>query len=168
MAFEKVFDAGQAAIRKFEVIGDKIEGYYMGSFDFEGDYGPTKKHVFQTENGAEVVFGQRHLIQQLPTIKPGTMVRVTYTENLPPKKKGQQPMKLFLFEQDKKNTIDVVGADDAWSAENSEESSDVADAPLDEATPARATKPAVPASSPSPERQAASQRLLAGRSKQSA
>lgn len=165
MAFEKVFDAGQATVKKFENVGDKIEGYYMGSFDFEGDYGLTKKHVFQTENGAELVFGQRHLIQQLPTIKPGTMVRVVYTEDLAPKKKGQHPMKLFSFEQDKKNTIDVVGVDSTWeaAADSAPEQEDTALA--DEVAPARAIRPATPAPAPSA---SAAQRLLAGRSKQSA
>lgn len=165
MAFEDVFDAGQATPKKFESIGDFIEGYYMGTFDFEGDYGPSKKHVFQTEKGAEVVFGQRHLIQQLPTIKPGTMVRVTYTEDLPPKKKGQHPMKLFRFQQDKKNTIDVVGVDTSWTAPED----DGQDAPpSDEAPVTRATKPANPAPSPSRDGQAAAQRLLNGRGSKTA
>lgn len=171
MAFEPVFDASQAKVFKFENKGDKMEGYYMGSFDHTGDYGPTKKHVFQTERGAEVIFGQRHLMQQLPAIVPGTMVRITWTDELAPKAKGRAAMKLFKFEQDRKNTIEVKGvdfvptdtvADDTYGFE------EVTDAPMDEVAPVRASRPSVPASAPSPERQAAAQRLLSGRGKQTA
>lgn len=174
MAFETVFDASQASVYKFENKGDKMEGYYMGSFDHTGDYGPTKKHVFQTERGAEVIFGQRHLMQQLPNIKAGTMVRITYTEDLAPKAKGRQPMKLFKFEQDRKNTIDVVGVDFTPTAETASSFEDVSDdvqddiQELDTTPPQRATRPAIPASAPSAASIAAAQRALSGRGKASA
>jgi hypothetical protein len=148
MAFETVFDASNGTIFKFEKPGDTLEGYYMGSFDYEGDYGPTKKHAFSTEAGAVVVFGQRNLLQLLPSVKPGVMIRVTYTEDLPPKKKGQQPMKLFKVEQDKKNTIEVgeVQHERAAAADTDADLDDAdlaADDSLDDVViPNRATRPA--------------------------
>ena len=42
MAFEPVFDASNATPFKFENMGDKIEGYYMGSFDYTGTTAPPK------------------------------------------------------------------------------------------------------------------------------
>lgn len=168
MAFETVFDAGNATLFKFETVGQVIEGYYMGSFPFEGDYGPTKRHVWNTPAGAIAVIGQKNLIDVLPTIKPGTMMRVTYTGDLPPKKKGAHPMKLFKFQQDKTNTI-IVDAVDFTPTDNFEtvEAEEEAEA-MDTAPVARATPPARPAQTPSPERQAAAQRLLNGRNKQTA
>ncbi len=173
MGFEKVFDAQNGTVFKFEEKGAVLEGHYMGSFDFEGDYGPTKRHVFSTDQGAVIVIGQRHLIQTLPTIKVGTMVRITYDSDLPPKKKGQQPMKLFGFEQDKKNCIDVAEAEAAATEFGSTEPDELDEtdpdadepAPLDEAPPARAKPPQRAAQAPSAERQRAVQDLLAGKRK---
>lgn len=165
MAFKPVFDAGNAQVRKFESVGDSIEGYYMGSFDFEGDYGPNKKHVFQTAAGAEVVFGQAHLKQLLPSVKPGTMVRITLTGELAAKKKGRQPMKMFKIEQDTENTTEVAGVD--FTATDSSVDADLVDTnldsdeqALDEAPPARPTAPARVASAPSADRIAAVQAKL--------
>ena len=110
MAFEPVFDASSATAFKFENKGDVLEGYYMGSFDYEGDYGPTKRHMFNTKQGAVVVFGQRNLMQTLPSIKAGTMVRITYNEDKITAK-GRAPMKVFGFEQDRKDTVLVSGVD---------------------------------------------------------
>jgi hypothetical protein len=167
MAFEKVFDASNGEVFKFDTIGDILEGYYMGSFDYQGDYQPTKKHVFSTEKGAVVTFGQRNLIQLLPSVKPGTMVRITYTEDLPPKKKGQHPMKLFEVLQDRKNTI-LVGevqhdvGDEEGEVEDADFSAD--DTAQDVVAPARASKPAQ-AATPQPAKTAA---LLGGRNTKSA
>lgn len=128
MAFERVFDASNGSVYKFEQVGDILEGYFMGSFDYEGDYGPTKKHTFKTEKGPVVIFGQRSLMQQLPSVKPGVMVRITYANDLPPKKKGQSPMKLFTIEQDKKNTTEVTGeADSTYDASESQDGDPTAD-----------------------------------------
>lgn len=169
MAFETLFDASNATVFKFEERGAKLEGHYMGSFDFEGDYGPTKKHVFSTPTGAVVIFGQRHLIQTLPTVKPGTMVRITYNDDLAPKAKGRQPMKLFKFEQDKKNTIEVAGVELTPTAPttetgNFEQNFEQVDTNVtDDIPPTRATKPASPARTPSAEQQAAVRATFAKR-----
>jgi hypothetical protein len=167
MAFKPVFDAGNAQVRKFENVGDQLEGYYMGSFDFEGDYGPNKKHVFQTSNGAEVVFGQAHLKQLLPSVKPGTMVRITLTGELAAKKKGRQPMKMFQIEQDTDNVTEVTGVDfnatDSSVDEGPDTDVDSEESSLDEAPPARATAPARPAAAPTADRIAAVQARLSGK-----
>ncbi len=117
MAFEKVFDAGQAAPHKFEKVGDKLEGRFMGSFPHEGDYGPTKKHIFDTPKGPVVVFGQKHLMDQLPGVKPGTMVKIVFKEEKPAQKKGRHPMKIFEIYQDKDSWIAVEGVDSEPSEE---------------------------------------------------
>ncbi len=169
MAFEPVFDAGNAQVRKFESVGDTVEGYYMGSFDFDGDYGPTKRHVFQTESGAEIIFGQAHLKQLLPTVKPGTMVRITMTGELAPKKKGQHPMKLFKIEQDKKNTIEVSGVDFTPTDDSASDADDVDtdlgsdESALDEVKSSRAQAPARPAPTPTADTIAAAKARLAAR-----
>lgn len=166
MAFETLFDASNATPAKFEKFGDQVEGYYMGSFPYEGDYGPTKKHIFSGNAGAVVVFGQKHLIDLLPTVKPGTMVRVTYVDDKPTKR---QPMKLFKIEQDKKNTIEVTGVELTPAATADEPDTDDTRGDyteveaLDEAPPARATRPAAPARAPSAAQQASARALLSGK-----
>ncbi len=169
MGFERIFDASNASPFKFEGKGSVLEGYFMGSFDYQGDYGPTKKHVFQTKRGAEVVFGQRNLLQQLPSVKPGTMVRITYTGDLESTKKGRQPMKLFTIEHDRGNTIEVVGVElnspqepeEVSSYDSNEEVSlDNDEEALDTAPAARATPPRRPAQAPSAASQAKVQELL--------
>ncbi len=166
MAFETLFDASNATAFKFENKGDVLEGYYMGSFDFEGDYGPTKKHVFDTDKGAVLVFGQRNLIQTLPTVKPGTKVRITYTDDLAPKAKGRQPMKLFKFEQDRKDTREVNGVDLEPAAKDDDWTDGVDETTfeaVEEAPPAKATKPSTPARTPSAASQQETRNLLAGK-----
>ncbi len=165
MAYEPLFDASNATPYKFEKVGDTLEGYYMGSFDFQGDYGPTKKHIFQTQAGAVVVFGQRNLIQQLPTARVGAMTLITLTGELPNKKKGMHPMNLFGIQQDKKNTIEVTGVDltptDAVDEDELSETDDNTDSePLDETPPARAAAPKRAAVAPDAERQRKVQELL--------
>lgn len=159
MAYETLFDASNATPVKFEKQGDSVEGYFMGSADHTGDYGPTKKHIFKTEQGAVVIFGQRNLMQQLPTAKVGWKTLITYTGDKPSAKKGFHAMKLFVIKQDPKDTIEVAGVD-LTPTENTEnyapnvdnnyeaDESDV-DLPEVEAAPLpRAVAPRVPAKAP--------------------
>lgn len=164
MAFEKLFDASNASPFKFEKKGDVLEGFYMGSFDYTGDYGPTKKHIFQTSEGAVVIFGQRNLMQQLPSATVGATLRITYTGDKVSDKKGRQPMKLFQIEQDRKNKVEVVGVDltpaEPQFEDSNESEDDVDTAEADEVTPARAVAPRQPAAAPDAERQRKVQELL--------
>lgn len=166
MAFENIFDASNAKSFKFETIGTVFEAYYMGSFDYTGDYGPTQKHVFKTAAAGEatIIFGQRNLMQQLPACKVGLMTRITYEKDLAPSAKGRSPMKLFQIAQDKKLTTDVTGyevdgyanpSDDLLDAEGSE---DVA--ATDEIQAPRALAPKAPAKAPDAAKQAHVQALL--------
>jgi hypothetical protein len=165
MAYEPLFDATNATPFKFETVGTVLEGHYMGSFDYQGDYGPTKKHIFDTESGAVVVFGQRNLMQQLPGAKVGAMVEITYTGDKQSDKKGRQPMKLFKIRQDKKNTREVSGVEfNAPQVDDDVTDTDV-DAPdtIEDIAPppARAAAPAKPAAAPDAARAAKVQELLA-------
>lgn len=170
MAFEALFDATNATPFKFEEIGTILEAYYMGSFDYEGDYGPTKKHIFKTAADEPlVVFGQKNLMQQLPTAQVGAMLRVTYTGDKPAAKKGQHPMKLFKIEQDRKNTTDVVSVktetapieDDTGYANPSDDADEVEDTVIDEPVLPRAAAPRVPGKLPSQASQDKVRELLA-------
>ena len=158
MAFEALFDASNGTPFKFEDKGTVLEAYYMGSFDYEGDYGPTKKHVFKLEHddSAVVVFGQRSLMQQLPEARVGAMLRITYTGDKPAAKKGQHPMKLFKIEQDLKNTTNVAGGvktettaqdEDTGYSNPSEENGEELDE-VEEPQLPRAAAPRTPAGAP--------------------
>lgn len=167
MAFEKLFDASNAAPFKFESKGTVLEGYFMGSFEHNGDYGKTKKHIFKTAQGAVVVFGQTNLMQQLPSAVVGAMTRITYKDDKLSDKKGRHPMKLFEIEQDKKEKIDVVGVDLTPTESYDDNTDDVdaetdvdSDDAVDEAPPAKAQAPKKPAVAPDAERQRKVQELL--------
>lgn len=180
MAFETLFDASTATSFKFEKVGDVLEAFYMGSFDHTGDYGPTQKHLFKAaDGGALIIFGQRNLMQQLPTAKVGYMTRITYNGDKASTVKGRQPMKLFVIQQDKKNTTEVSGVDftptdDVTGSSDYQTPSqtefdlddDTETTPADEPAAPRAAAPRQAAKAPDAAAQARVQALLnRGRSK---
>jgi hypothetical protein len=183
MGFKKKIDTGQGEQFKFEKIGDQLEGYYVGSFDFEGDYGPTKKHCFQTSEGLAVVFGQTHLTQLLEGVEPSVLVRITLEGEKKPTKKGRRPMKLFGLEYDEEQRMDIgmvaagassgaqepeeytEGSEEESTEEESAEEEEQEEEPAPRKTarpvPAQTQRPVSrPAAAPSPEAQARVNRLL--------
>lgn len=104
MAFRRKQDIGSGEIFSFEKVGQKITGYYLGTFDHEGNYGPTKKHVFKTEKGIKVVFGQTHLTQLLEGEEKGKLVQVTYVSDK--KMKKGNPMKMYTLDIDDEQALD--------------------------------------------------------------
>jgi hypothetical protein len=109
-------------IFKFETKGDSLTGYYLGSQDFQGDFGPTKKHLFKTETGVKIVIGQGYLTNLLTgsdPVAPGTLVRVTF-EGTKKGKKGN-PMKVYDLEIDADQVLDSAEILDQVDATESEE-----------------------------------------------
>lgn len=105
MAFKRKADVGQGEVFKFEKIGQQITGFYLGSFDHAGNYGPTKKHVFKTPKGVKVVFGQGHLTQLLEGEAPGQLMQITYAGDK--KLKKGNPMKEYTLDIDADQTLDA-------------------------------------------------------------
>lgn len=118
MAFKRKVD-GNGEQFKFENIGDSLTGVYLGSLDHEGNYGPTKKHLFKTEKGVKVVFGQKHLSDMLEGERTGTLMRITFESE----KKGKKgnPMKMY--------TLDI---DDEYLASDDEVAAGVQEATTEE------------------------------------
>lgn len=85
---------------KFREVGDQLVGVYLGSREHSGEYGPTKKHLFSTESGGKVVFGQKILMDELTSAEVGHRLRITYTGL-------QKKMKLFEIAVGKKVLDDV-------------------------------------------------------------
>lgn len=125
MAFRRKLDSSSGDVFKFEKVGQKLVGFYLGSFDHDGDYGPTKKHVFKTPKGMKVVFGQKHLTDLLTEGENvvGKLLEVAYIGDKPPAKgrKGN-PMKLFELGIDDEQVLDADEIPDA--ADMAEESTD--------------------------------------------
>lgn len=152
MAFEKVIDSGQAKGYKFESIGARIEGYYLGTTKIKIDDREVAKHLFQTKAGVLSVLGQAHLTNLLSDVSKGTMVRVTLTGSKKTKP-GRHPMNVFEVEFDKAQTISVApDAEDTSYASQDEDfeetSLDSEEAPMDEVpfvAPKRAATPSKPA-----------------------
>jgi hypothetical protein len=128
MAMKKKIDAGTGVQFKFETVGQSLQGYYVGSFEHNGDYGQTQKHLFKNDKGLWTVFGQKHLIDMLNGIEPGILVRVTFAGNRPSKKKGFNPMKLFEIEYDEEDRLDASSVADAASGNEDGAESEYADA----------------------------------------
>ncbi len=175
MAMKKRVDTGNGEQFKFEEIGQELLGYYIGSFAFDGEYGPTLKHVFKTEKGLSVVFGQTHLTGLLEGLTPGVLTRVTLTGTK--KVKKGNPMKVYELEYDEDDAIDVesVAASTNSSEEsepeyNEEESNEVEEpaappartAPRASAAPA-AARSTPPKSSVTPEQRSRAAALLSKR-----
>lgn len=134
MAFKKQTDKGQGVQFVFDGEGSSLTGYYLGSFDFEGDYGPTKIHMFKNEDGVHSIFGQKQLMSLLAdlTDKVGCNMRITYVGEKPNKKKGFHAMKLYELEYDEEDRMD--DADLSEAAEAAQSQSDGDDEPQDEAS----------------------------------
>ncbi len=128
MAFKRKTDTTSGEQYKFDAVGQQLTGYYLGSHDHDGDYGPTKKHLFKTAKGVKVVFGQRHLTDLLAGEAIGTLMQITYVGDK--KMKKGNPMKQYTLDIDTDNTLD---SDEVTAAqEASQESEEGGTAGFDE------------------------------------
>ena len=83
-----------ANIMEFKKPGDSIEGELVAIE--EGHTYKNKVYKIQTEkNGLFAVFGTAVLEQKMNGVELGTLVRIRLVGTQPPKKEGQNPLKLF-------------------------------------------------------------------------
>ncbi len=167
MAFIRKQDTTSGDQFKFETPGTALIGVYLGSFPHEGDYGPTKKHLFKTEKGIKVVFGQKHLSDLLENETAGSLVRVTFTESK--KMRKGNPMKMYTLDIDNEYQADpseVESYVEAATAGADDDSLSDDDTPADEVV-TEPVKAKVVARAPSAEAQARVQALLARNKKAS-
>lgn len=83
----------------------QVEGYYLGFRLVDSKKGEAKLHVIQTPKGNIGVWGKTNMNSQLLGVKPGTMVRVSFTGMLPTK---NGDMYKYKVEVDKTNTVEVA------------------------------------------------------------
>lgn len=175
MAFRRKEDTSGGEQFKFENINQSLTGFYLGSFEHVGDFGPTKKHLFKTSKGIKVVFGQAHLTSLLAGESIGSLMRVTFTGEKRTKKGS--PMKEYSLEIDDTQKLapselpdteaeDGATESDEWDGP-AEDLNEEDETPMDEvkAPVAKnaATRSAAPAESPVPKSRI--QELLAKRKK---
>ena len=149
----------------------EIEGYYLGFEQRPNKFNPTKPqhfYKFQTSDGLVGVYGtSAGLVRAMRNAVEGRMTKLVDTGETLDTGKGN-PMRVFKAWQDKNNTIDPasIALSDEVTAGNYEDPTDEdsEEESLDEVTPARATRPAIPVSTPSSSSQARVQALL-GKSK---
>lgn len=149
-----------------------VEGYFLGSRDVESPRGKNKLHVFQTRNGNIGVWGKTHLNQQLGSVKPGTMSRVSFT-GMMQTKNGEMyrygvevddseiiEVNLATPEQTTETHAEPTISDEEYAAATSEESDEI-----EEAVSYVRSKPTPPkaARTVDAEKQARVQALLSGR-----
>lgn len=160
-----------------------IEGYFIGTKQVESQLaksGFASLHILQTQDGNVGVWGKTNLDQKMKVVRPGTMVRVTFTgmQNIP----GKRPMYKYGVEVDDENMIEVASAptseDSSYSDTDSSGEEVLDDEPTDDtdldasdeeveavdtAPQQRARPPRQAAQVPSAERQRKVQELLRGR-----
>lgn len=158
----------------------QIEGYYVGSkTGIENKLNPDKPtslHIFQTLEGNVGVWGKTDLDQKMKRAKVGLMTLAEFTGMVPTNK---QPMFKYSLKQDPQNVNSELAAasfeaepaatqepeaiEEELGEEVFEEEAGVEEEELaaDEPAPARAKRPAT-LTTPPADRQAATQRLLAG------
>ena len=162
-----------------------ITGYYIGTRDVaspKSKGGVAKLHVFQTKNGNVGVWGKTNLDQKMLGVQPGVLTKVDFTGMVQTK---NNPMYKYRVACDESQQIEVntaapeaaedeaganAGAEDfsndAAGYDDPEEAGLEDEEPAaDEITPPRSAPPKSKAAAPSPERRAAVQNLLNGRSK---
>lgn len=144
---------------RFTEIGQQLVGVYLGSRDHTGDFGPTKKHLFNTEDGAKVVFGQKVLMDELTTSEVGHRLRITYTAD-------KKRMKLYEIAIGKKVLDDDAIRLAIEAANDNGYEDDVPDFE-DEPAPVLATKALPRATGPSADARARIAATVASRNKAS-
>lgn len=120
MALKKVLELNADTTISFKNVGDSIQGYYLGVKNTTTDFGPTKLHIFSTENGTVGAWGSSQLDRKLtptpkgtPGLKLGMLVQAIYTTPSV-MKKGKRTAKGFDVAFDDEITpIDVSGFADA-------------------------------------------------------
>lgn len=161
----------QGEVFKFENPGDTLKGYYLGTQEAEGKYGPCLKHLFKTDSGVKVTFGSKGLNDLLEGEKPGTLAEIVYTHDQQGKDKKKAAMKMFDSTWYDSDVLDSSEVSESVNAANSEDEEDYDDEPADiadEEVPADEVRTAparsVPrASAPSSAQQRKVQELLAKR-----
>lgn len=154
----------------------QAEGYYLGTkVTTGGKFGDSNLHILQTPEGNIGIWGKTDLDRKIKAVKPGTMVRLTATDERRPSNKGND-MHVFLVEEDQDNRIEVpeysqeskTGTETAPQEQEEQEESD----PAAEAAPApdvvktaKVTKPAAAAKAPDAARAAQVRSLLGSKSK---
>lgn len=164
----------------------QLEGYYLGYKEVDGEFGPSRLHIFQTAEGNVGIWGKTRLNAKLTNNLLGFMLLVTFTGMIAPKKKGRKPSYGYEVQYDDENVIDVSGltesaGDNTAYAEDTDEAVEAADqhdmleeetdpgeeeAMPDEVQPKRATPPRQVAQGPAPEAKKKVQDLLNGRRRQ--
>lgn len=83
-----------------------ITGYYMGSEERQGNYGPFKLHKFQTTKGLVGIYGKADMNKKLGQVPIGTQTTVTDTGKTERGPKGNTK-RIFKVQQDAEDTIEV-------------------------------------------------------------
>jgi len=139
----------------------QIEGYFLGSKETKGKFGPAKLHIFQTATGNVGVWGKTSMDKALTAAPLGAMTLVTF-KGTRPTKQGNDAY-IYEVRTDRTNTIDVSAYYDSNSISNSEVLSDDSyeDSEIEEEPVYVAPKaPATPSPIPSSARQSSTLDLL--------
>lgn len=159
----------------------ELEGHFVAVEQRPNKFNPQKPqnyYIFQTPVGLRGVFGKAGIDRVMKGALLGAMIKLVSTGELLDTGKGN-PMKVFKAYQDKNNRIDASEvsynlpttteeegdtgptqyAQGAYT-EVDENEVDHDDTPVDEPTPARATRPAAPAQAASPTRVSQVQQML--------
>lgn len=166
MALERVQRTDDATSFKFTKKGDTLQGYYIKTDTITIDGREVKRHLFETDTGLISVLGQADMHKQLMDGDcVNRFVEVVFSGTVK-KLKGGRTMKLYDVAVDRTKVWTGSDAADLESGDlEGIEDSDVAEeeTPVDELPPARPTRPARVAATPSATSQARVQAMLSGK-----
>lgn len=103
MTERKFTEVKGAKLVKWERKGEVVEGTYEGSHSEErkrdGDVFDAVTHTVTDSDGEEVNFyNPTDLEVKMRKVKVGDYIKVTFTSEQAPKKRGQSPQKIFKVE----------------------------------------------------------------------
>lgn len=105
----------------------KVEGYYLGAKNTDGQYGPGFLHIFKTVEGNVGLFGKTNSNRLLSKDHVGQMVLLEFTGMSTPKK-GRAAAYEFKLSYDEEDVVDTAGLNlNVAAASEDEESDGVAD-----------------------------------------
>lgn len=80
-----------------------LVGVYIGYTEHESEYGPSKLHKFETEDGPKALWGKTHL-DRLIDGRIGELVKVVLTGNTIPIKGRNDMIEFALYSKGRPNT----------------------------------------------------------------
>lgn len=121
MAYIEKADSFDGEMVTLTKVGDKIEGFYLGAKEVEGEYGVSKLHSFKTDKGTVSTWGKTIMNDLLTPDLLGVKCLLAFNGMLQPKKKGRRPAYNYKLKFDPEQKMAIsVSEDTSFDVEDFE------------------------------------------------